>query len=107
MIFPTLVYKCPGEHQCTGGSYAYKPAADEQEFSDLISAGWFETLPEAMAGEAMVVLDDPVGEYPFDDEPPTRVELEQKATELGLKFDGRNSDANLSKRIAETLQMST
>ena len=31
----------------------------------------------------------------------TREELEQKAKELGIKFDGRTSDAKLNKLIAE------
>jgi hypothetical protein len=35
--------------------------------------------------------------------PPTRSELEQKATELGLKFDGRTSDNKLGQKIQESL----
>ena len=39
-----------------------------------------------------------------DDAPPTREELEQKATELGLKFDGRTSDKRLLARIETALK---
>jgi hypothetical protein len=35
--------------------------------------------------------------------PPTRSELEQKAAELGLKFDGRTSDNKLGQKIQEFL----
>ena len=38
-----------------------------------------------------------------DDAPPTRAELETKAAELGLKFDGRTSDKKLEKMITESL----
>lgn len=38
-----------------------------------------------------------------EDAPPTRAELEQKATELGIKFDGRTTDKKLAAKIAEAL----
>jgi len=38
-----------------------------------------------------------------DNAAPTRAELEQKATELGIKFDGRTGDKTLLKRIEEAL----
>lgn len=39
-----------------------------------------------------------------DDAPPTRAELELKASELGIKFDGRTTDARLAQRIADALK---
>ena len=39
-----------------------------------------------------------------DDSPATRAELEAKAKELGLTFDGRTTDAKLAERIAEALK---
>jgi hypothetical protein len=39
-----------------------------------------------------------------DDAPPTREELEEKARELGIKFDGRTGDKLLLKRITEALE---
>jgi len=42
-------------------------------------------------------------EVPSDDAPPTREELEAKALELGVPFDGRTSDARLLKRIENAL----
>lgn len=41
---------------------------------------------------------------PADDTPPTRAELEQQATILGLKFDGRTTDKRLLERITETMK---
>jgi hypothetical protein len=38
-----------------------------------------------------------------DDSPVTREELELKARELGIKFDGRTTDALLLKRIEESI----
>lgn len=85
MEFPRLVYQSASTH---------KLARDADEYDRLISAGWYATVPEALAGRH---------EHPIDDSPPTRAELEAKATELGLKFDGRNSDAGLSRMIAAAL----
>jgi hypothetical protein len=36
-----------------------------------------------------------------DNSAPTRAELEQMATELGISFDGRTTDRRLAERIAE------
>jgi pyridoxine/pyridoxamine 5'-phosphate oxidase len=40
---------------------------------------------------------------PQDDAPPTRAELEAKATELGIKFDGRTKDKKLGQLIQDRL----
>lgn len=39
----------------------------------------------------------------IDNAPPTRAEMEAKATELGIKFDGRSSDKTLLAKIEEAL----
>lgn len=70
---------------------------DMDTFQAAIADGWFEQPWEA--AEAAKVK-----EAPKDDAPPTRAELEQKATELGLKFDGRTTDRKLSELIAEKLK---
>ena len=36
--------------------------------------------------------------------PPTREELEEKANELGIKFDGRTTDRKLLEKIEEALR---
>lgn len=94
MKFPTIVYKCPGDHEAFGGqTYSYVGVADEVEMEAMLKSGWFASLPEAVAG----VADED------DDEDPTREELEDKARELGIKFDGRTSDATLSRRIEQEI----
>lgn len=143
MIFPTLVYKCPGPHKKAGKlpTYDYRGAADQAQFTALIAAGWSATYAEAMdkAGPAAFVVNvkkvhkkpkkvkikkPPNPGYPAapvfyrtavvkveavqvadlpDDAPPTREELEQKATELGIKFDGRTTDKKLAAKIAEAV----
>lgn len=44
-----------------------------------------------------------VEEVPEDDAPPTRAELEAKAKELGIKFDGRTGDKKLGQLIQDKL----
>ena len=51
-------------------------------------------------------IDAPIIEVqiaPMDDAPPTRTELEAKATQLALKFDGRTSDKKLAHIITKKL----
>lgn len=96
IIFPTIVYRTPGTHHCAGGTYDYLGAASIQDLDQLLEGGWFLTLPEAITGKH--------DEFRFDaDEPetyaPTREELEAKATELGIKFDGRTTDKGLGEKI--------
>ena len=47
-------------------------------------------------------IDAPILEV-ADDAPPTREELEAKATELGIKFDGRTKDKKLGQLIQDKL----
>lgn len=90
MNFPTLVYKCPGDHQRTGGTYGYLGVGDAAGLSLALSSGWFLTLPEAIAGKADELVDDSA---------PTREEMAIKAVELGIKFDGRTTDKALAEKI--------
>lgn len=106
-MFPTLVYKCPGNHQRPGGTYAYKGVKDEDQHAAALADGWFDTLPEAIDGheakKSQQAEPAPVSQT-ADAAPPTRAELEQKAKELGIKFDGRTSDKKLSEAIADKLK---
>ncbi len=61
---------------------------------------------EAAAQEeakAMEVMDT----APEDDAAPTRTELEAKATELGIRFDGRTKDKKLGQLIQDRLSAPT
>lgn len=52
---------------------------------------------------AKAVPEAPSVIVPDDDAAPTRDELEAKATELGIKFDGRTKDKKLKKLIQDAL----
>jgi len=71
--------------------------ADEVALSAALAAGWFRTMPEAIAGRA----DGQPQEGADESAPPTRAELEQRAAEIGLRVDGRWSDARLATEIAK------
>lgn len=82
MEFPRLVYRKNGKdiiNEC---------ANNESQFDELISVGWFENVPDALAGTKLEKVVD-------DNAPPTRAELEIQAKSMGIKFDGRTSDAKL------------
>ena len=99
MEFPTLVYKDGGPHQRPGGTFDYKRIVNESELAAALADGWFPTLVEATQPAAV----DPTEVPPDDDAPPTREELETKARELGIKFDGRTSDKALLAKIEAAL----
>jgi len=62
-------------------------------------------LREQTEVQAAVQAAEPVeATVPDQDAPPTREELEAKATELGIPFNGRTSDKRLSGLIATALQ---
>ena len=86
MNFPRLVYRSASEH-CL--------VEYESIYDLMLSDGWFATVPEALAAKTKKVEADNI--------PPTRAELETKATELSLKFDGRTPSEKLSRIIAEAL----
>ena len=94
MDFPRSLFKSPGDQWVGGGSFAIEHVEDLAQYNAAKKAGWFDSVPEALAawrnGAAAAVADDA---------PPTRDELEQKARELGIKFDGRTTDAALLRRI--------
>jgi len=106
--FPTILYKTPGPHKKPrGGTYKTTGAADKAEFDELLKKGWFPSYEEAAAGkaagkiiEAAEAFEDAVDEVSA----PTREELEAKAKELGVSFNGRTSDKKLAERIAEALE---
>ena len=54
----------------------------------------------AKAAEALAIV-------PEDDALPTREELEAKATELGIRFDGRTKDKKLGQLIQDRLSENT
>lgn len=89
MIFPRFVFKNGGPLDRAGGSYSTLLVASVGEYDKMLASGWFPGLLEAIAPP----------EQHDDDKPPTREELEAKADELGVKFDGRIGDKKLAALI--------
>ncbi len=91
----TMVYRHPGKHKIGREMYDQKVVeahAEEDEESELVTAladGWFATPDEAR--------------YGLDDTPPSREELEAKATELGISFRSNTHDDTLATKIADAL----
>ena len=111
--FPAFVYKAKGKYQRPGGGYDYLHVKDDVEFQNALADGWFESLTAAVeALKSKKFAETPVSKpaepvsEPFVDDiaPPTRQELETKATELGIKFDGRYSDKRIAQLIDEALE---
>jgi len=103
--FPRFVYQAKGRFQRKGGTYDYSWVQTAEELAAKLSEGWFETLDAAIeARKPAVFAAKPVSEPILDDNAlPTREELEAKATELGIKFDGRFSDKKIAQLIDEEL----
>lgn len=103
MEFPTIVYKVPGRYVRPYGTYDYAGVNTQEELDAKLSEGWYESLPAAIEGKPSKPAET-VSEPVLDDNaPPTREELETKATELGIKFDGRYSDKKIAQMIDEAL----
>jgi hypothetical protein len=72
-----------------------------------------QVRPSPIGRQIVEVLDEPIEIFEVvelietlevvEDTPPTRTELETKAIELGIKFDGRTKDKKLGQLIEEKL----
>lgn len=108
----TMLYKCPGLHEIHGGHFDYVIVEDDK-IEETLANGWFLTTPEAkqahlnalaaQEADRMKAAQD-IQEPNDSVAAPTRAELEQKAAELQIKFDGRTSDKKLSDLIKATLE---
>ena len=48
VIYPTLVYKCPGKHKRPGGTFNFLPIANKPDLVAAVKEGWHITLEEAI-----------------------------------------------------------
>lgn len=105
MEFPTYVYKGIGLHQRKGGTFAYADAPDQEAFDRLTADGWHATLDAAIAAHDNPTKADAVADTKIheDNAPPTRDELKQKATELGIEFAPQTGDKKLTELIEAKL----
>ena len=95
--FPQGLFK-PGSLPLAGLMLSCLQVNDERELAAALADGWFECPNQAAASATTA---EPV--EAAESAPPTRAELEQKASELGVKFDGRTGDKTLADRIAAKL----
>lgn len=86
-----VLYKVPGPKKIDGVE-CDSVFVDESEVEDYIAQGWVKGGPHA----ALAAKEEP--KEVSDD---VRIELEAKATALGISFDGRTSNAKLAERIKE------
>jgi len=125
-----MLYQSPGRHKKPGGgTYRIVGINTQEEFDAKLSAGWFASSAEAItaAGDKATPPkrvanwrlkakakktkkrkpSKPLGwKQPvpvIEDAPPTRAELEAKAKELGIRFDGRTRDKKLGQLIQDRL----
>lgn len=91
--FPRMLYKAGGPHEIHGGRFDTLIVDDSDELDAALANGWHLNTDEAKA--------PPVA--PKDDEPPTRQEMLQKATELGLTFRANIPSAKLLEMLDAAL----
>lgn len=100
MIYPRFVFKNNGPIKRAGGTYDSLLVLDNAGHESAIANGWFDNLDDAI-NAPVVVKPEPTEDR--DHSAPTRAELEQKALELDIKFDGRTTDSKLLERITAAL----
>jgi hypothetical protein len=104
MEFPRMVVRVGTAWVLESGTYDLATANNADHLAALLADGWHvdQYAAKAAGTEAVSARVDHEPEAP-EDHPPTRAELERKAHELGLKFDGRTGDKKLSAMIAAAL----
>lgn len=103
MEYPAFVYRKADKARQDGSKFETWLVHNDDERQVARDEGWADDVLQALSPkQEPVVVDEPIG-VADDDAPPTRQELEAKAVELGLKFDGRTSDRKLGLLIAEAL----
>jgi len=95
MDYPRLVFKVPGTFDCHFGTYDYRVVKDDGELEVALVDGWFLTISEASAPKQELAQKNQASL----ESTVSRKDLELKASELGIKFDGRTTDAKLVRLI--------
>lgn len=88
-----MLYKHPGQHKLHGDMFDYI-IVNEDAVEDTIKKGWSLTTDEAKG-----IMDAEI----IDNAPPTREEIEAKATELGIKFRSNTTDETILSKIKEVI----
>lgn len=99
--FPQMLYKAGGLEQIHGGSFSTVIVPDAEMRDAALADGWSERTDTALDLVARPAAKP--AEPIVSTAEPTRAELEQKATELGIEFSRLIGDAKLAERIAAKL----
>ena len=105
------VYRSPGPHFGPSGKTYDCKGVLEDDLQKALDAGWSESFLSALGlSETGAAPEDAAIQHPdsesAENAPPSRSELEAKADELGIKYDGRTTDRKLYDRITEALAAS-
>lgn len=103
----TMLYRAPGPHQIHGGDFDYVIVEDDR-VEEKLAEGWYLTTTEAREAHEEEQADaaaraEEAQRQRAENGRPTRDELEQKATELGIPFSARVSDKKLAEAILAKL----
>lgn len=102
--YPKYVYRKTSFKREDGSAFDTLLVNSDDEFASALKNGWHNDVISALTPKNQLArIDDDVSAVLADDVPPTRAELELKAVELGIKFDGRTTDRKLSVLISEAL----
>jgi hypothetical protein len=98
-----LVYRSPGPHWGPPGTTYDCKGVGPEELPYALLDGWHESFAAALGLEPVdapaVEVQAEVAPEPADNAPPTRDEMLQQASLLGLKVDKRWSDETLLAKI--------
>jgi hypothetical protein len=103
--FPTIVYKCPGQHfGPSGTTYELIGVKDDAQLQSVLGDGWSKTLIEAAI--RFIEPKEAIGtSKEVSNSAPTREEMIQQADKIGLKIDRRWNDAKLIEKINEAMKL--
>ncbi len=103
--FPKAIFTAPGDELVDGEGVKSRVVTSQDELDLALADGWHETPRGALdAHQAVLDAQRKADEEAKDENrAPTRAELEQKATELGIAFKAQTSDKKLAEAIATKL----
>lgn len=105
--YPKMLYRFGGEVEIDGDKFTTLIVDDSEAADAALADKWFETASQSKqaAADEKAAADAALAQQVVNDEaPPTRDELERKARELEIKFDGRTGDKKLAHMIAAALE---
>lgn len=95
--FPRMIYQAGSQEEMHGDRYDYMIVGDQDALDVMMANGWYMTTTEAREASNKAVMPSAA------DSELVRDELESRASELGIKFDGRTTSRKLNTLIIEKL----